>query len=156
MVPGAHVFLVSVAPFTAVRLCVFALSAVHGWRGGGGANWVVGQLAARPAVNGEVGVSSRPAPAGHRSRSSDACHRISLRRACTAGAGSLSSERRGGQRLRQRPMHATPCAGRDVVPGGSHLARGDCTHAILAVGQVSLGTRRPSDRKNTRLNSSHL
>src|SRR3989454_8445181 len=79
MVPGAHVFLVSVAPFTAVRLCVFALSAVHGWRGGGGAHWGVGQLADRPAVNREVGGSSPPAPAGHRSRSSDACHRISRR-----------------------------------------------------------------------------
>src|SRR6266566_4719377 len=63
MVPGAHVFLVSVAPFTAVRLCVFALSAVHGGRGGGGAHRGVGQLADRPAVNREVGGSSPPAPA---------------------------------------------------------------------------------------------
>src|SRR2546425_11872727 len=66
MVPGAHVFLVSVAPFTAVRLCVFALSVVRGGRGGGGAHWGVGQLADRPAVNREVGGSSPPAPVAFR------------------------------------------------------------------------------------------
>src|SRR2546423_2712636 len=62
MVPGAHVFLPAVTLFTAVRLCVCFLSAVHGVRGGGGAHWGVGQLADRPAVNREVGGSSPPAP----------------------------------------------------------------------------------------------
>src|SRR5439155_9295365 len=63
MVPGAHVFLLAVTLFTAVRLCVCFLSAGHGVRGGGGAHWGVGQLADRPAVNREVGGSSPPAPA---------------------------------------------------------------------------------------------
>src|SRR5256884_799134 len=122
MVPGAHVFLPAVTLFTAVRLCVCFLSAVHGVRGGGGAHWGVGQLADRPAVNREVGGSSPPAPALDEARS---------RAAAIPPSGAPGRGGDSGRRFRRDS--AVQC---DSVPRGLRCSRSPAAWRSCARGRL--------------------